>query len=449
MGLSKEIVLTVKDYEIKLNRDIKFYENDTIDLCFSILEYGIEVKDGVAVNKLMPINALKSYMLIETPQGVDYAESTKVENNRVVFNLGNKYSQFIGIGRMQIVIKDNDGCRITLPEFPFEIRESINSNWDKDITVFSTENNEIIIDEFGRKIELKKISEMEEANTLPINSYSMILDNNENKKIKTNLITQKIENDLQLVNEQLDNIAYNKVFNNIFLHRGAIEVCPENTLASIYEAKKLGVPFCELDVRCTSDGVLILHHDSTIDRMTNGVGSISSLTLEQLKIYNIDSGNRIELYPNEKIPSLEDALILSKQLNVKLMLHMYDLGGTTSAEGIKKLYDLLLKTSMVDNVILSGVNTYWYFYEMRKLNKSIPFSYVMPSYDESHFSKVKELMPCYYGVIGRPAKEVVDKCHLNGIKVVCDTVTVYNHYLMCVENKVDIMLSDIIVGGDM
>ena len=133
MGLSKEIILTVKDYEVKLNRDIKFYENDTIDLCFSILEYGIEVKDGVAVNKLMPINALKSYMLIETPQGVDYAESTKVENNRVIFNLGNKYSQFIGIGRMQIVIKDNDGCRITLPEFPFEIRESINSNWDKDI----------------------------------------------------------------------------------------------------------------------------------------------------------------------------------------------------------------------------------------------------------------------------------------------------------------------------
>ena len=44
MGLSKEIVLTVKDYEIKLNKDIKFYENDTIDLCFSILEYGIEVR---------------------------------------------------------------------------------------------------------------------------------------------------------------------------------------------------------------------------------------------------------------------------------------------------------------------------------------------------------------------------------------------------------------------
>lgn len=210
MGLSKEILLTVKDYEVKLNKDIKFYENDTIDLCFSILEYGIEVKNGMAVNKLMPINALKAYMLIETPQGVDYAESTKVEDNRVVFNLGDKYSQFVGIGKMQIVIKDNDGCRITLPEFPFEIRQSINSDWDRNITVLSTEENEIIIDEFGREIALKKISEMEEANILPINSYSMILDNNKNKKIKTNLITQKIENDLQLVNGQLESIETQK-----------------------------------------------------------------------------------------------------------------------------------------------------------------------------------------------------------------------------------------------
>ncbi len=215
MGLSKEIILTVKDYEIKLNRDIKFYENDTIDLCFSILEYGIEVKDGVAVNKLMPINALRAYMLIETPQGVDYAESTKVENNRVIFNLGNKYSQFIGIGRMQIVIKDNDGCRVTLPEFPFEIRESINSDWEKVTTFLSTENSEIIIDEFGKKIEMKKISEMEEATVLPINSYSMILDNNGNKKIKTNLITQKIENDLQLINEQLGQKADKTAIQNI------------------------------------------------------------------------------------------------------------------------------------------------------------------------------------------------------------------------------------------
>ena len=300
MGLSKEIVLTVKDYEIKLNRDIKFYENDTIDLCFSILEYGIEVKDGVAVNKLMPINALKAYMLIETPQGVDYAESTKVENNRVVFNLGNKYSQFIGIGRMQIVIKDNDGCRITLPEFPFEIRESINSNWDKDITVLSTEENEIIIDEFGRKIELKKISEMEEANILPIDSYSMILDNNENKKIKTNLITQKIENDLQLVNEQLDNIKYQNKYINKILGLG-------------FEPSLVGRWWENNGYYCTTfPGAEIIFDVSNatyIKFSTKNTGSVATTTNKPHIAVIID--NNLSLYTRFEVDDLEHTIQLS------------------------------------------------------------------------------------------------------------------------------------------
>lgn len=285
MGLSKEIILTVKDYEIKLNRDIKFYENDTIDLCFSILEYGIEVKDGVAVNKLMPINALKAYMLIETPQGVDYAESTKVENNRVVFNLGNKYSQFIGIGRMQIVIKDNDGCRITLPEFPFEIRQSINSDWDRDITVLSTEASEIIVDEFGREVALKKISEMEEENTLPIDSYSMILDNNKNKKIKTNLITQKIENDLQLVNEQLETKVSFKVPTATNMAWAWFEA---STPSDVYGGAVVKVSIRE---KAHSRGVEIYNQSG----VTDGTQTPLDKAMESFVIHHYNDNNVIQL----------------------------------------------------------------------------------------------------------------------------------------------------------
>lgn len=201
MGLSKEILLTIKDYEINLDQEIKFYEYDTINLCFSIMEYGIIVKDGVSVNKLMPIQALKAYILIETPDKTDYAEATMVENNRVVFNLGNRYSRFIGVGRMQIVIKDSDGCRITLPEFPFEIRESINSDWDDELSVFTTEKNDIIIvDGIGRPIETTKISELDEAEELSQNSYTMIVDEDGNKKTKISTITKD-------VNDRLDNVV--------------------------------------------------------------------------------------------------------------------------------------------------------------------------------------------------------------------------------------------------
>ena len=196
MGLSKNITLTIKDYEIKLDKQIKFYENDTINLCFSILEYGIEVKNGVSVNKLMPIQALRSYMLIETPQGVDYAESTKIEDNKIVFNLGAKYSQFVGIGHMQIVIKDSDGCRVTLPEFEFEIKKSINSDWERELYFLSTEDDSIIIDEFGRKIHMTKISDMPESENLSEESYAMIIDEEGNKRFKVRAIADAVEDSL-------------------------------------------------------------------------------------------------------------------------------------------------------------------------------------------------------------------------------------------------------------
>ena len=199
MGLSKNITLTIKDYEIKLDKEIKFYENDTIDLCFSILEYGIEVKNGVSVNKLMPIQALTAYMLIETPQGVDYAESTKIENNKIVFNLGTKYSQFVGIGRMQIVVKDSDGCRVTLPEFEFEIKKSINSDWEKEekeLYFLATEDDSIIIDEFGRKIHMSKISDMPISENLSEESYAMIIDEEGNKRFKVKAIADAVEDSL-------------------------------------------------------------------------------------------------------------------------------------------------------------------------------------------------------------------------------------------------------------
>ena len=204
MGLSKDILLTIKNYEVKLDKDIKFYEYDTINLCFSIMEYGIVVKDGVSVNKLMPIQALKAYMLIETPDKKDYAEATKIEDNKVVFNLGNKYSRFIGVGRMQIVIKDADGCRITLPEFPFEIKESINTGWDDTIDFLETEHGVIIADELGRPIEATKISEFDETDEITPQTYTMVINEEGNKKIKLDTMMESISEMIEFDVEEID-----------------------------------------------------------------------------------------------------------------------------------------------------------------------------------------------------------------------------------------------------
>lgn len=97
-------------------------------------------------------------------------------------------------------------------------------------------------------------------------------------------------------------------------HRGNTEAgirenIPENSLSAIRKSISIGVDMVELDVRMTSDGVLVLMHDESIDRTTNGRGNISSMTYEALKRYYLKSG---DVTSNETIPTLENALTEAK-----------------------------------------------------------------------------------------------------------------------------------------
>jgi glycerophosphoryl diester phosphodiesterase len=96
-------------------------------------------------------------------------------------------------------------------------------------------------------------------------------------------------------------------------HRGANGYEPENTLVSFEKAIEMGADGIELDVHLSIDGHLIVIHDETIDRTTNGKGVVNQLTLQELKSFTI----------NEKytIPTLEEVLDLVNQrcfVNIEL-----------------------------------------------------------------------------------------------------------------------------------
>jgi glycerophosphoryl diester phosphodiesterase len=74
----------------------------------------------------------------------------------------------------------------------------------------------------------------------------------------------------------------------VFAHRGGGGLYPENTLEAFKYSAAMGVDVLELDVHSTSDGALVVMHDSTLDRTTNGSGKISELTLAELK--KLDAG---------------------------------------------------------------------------------------------------------------------------------------------------------------
>lgn len=76
----------------------------------------------------------------------------------------------------------------------------------------------------------------------------------------------------------------------VMAHRGGAGLWPENTAHAFRQAAALGVDVLEMDLHATSDGVLVVIHDATVDRTTNGAGAVKALTLAELK--KLDAGYR-------------------------------------------------------------------------------------------------------------------------------------------------------------
>lgn len=90
-------------------------------------------------------------------------------------------------------------------------------------------------------------------------------------------------------------------------HRGSSSDRPENTLASTWQAIAAGATAVEVDVRLTKDGALVLRHDETLDKTTNGRGPVKDKTLAEL--HQLDAGSWFDpKFAGEKIPTLDQVL---------------------------------------------------------------------------------------------------------------------------------------------
>jgi len=113
-----------------------------------------------------------------------------------------------------------------------------------------------------------------------------------------------------------------------FAHRGARAYLPENTLPAFNLAYDLGADGIECDVQRTSDGHLIIIHDDTINRTTNGVGPVSAYALDQLRA--LDAG-RYKGIPAQ-VPTLEETLALVRACGGQLNL---EIKGASSIEAVE------------------------------------------------------------------------------------------------------------------
>jgi glycerophosphoryl diester phosphodiesterase len=124
-------------------------------------------------------------------------------------------------------------------------------------------------------------------------------------------------------------------------HRGAKALAPENTLEGLRAAAKCGADWVEVDVRLSKDGVLVLMHDETVDRTTNGSGKVQDLCREDLSALSVlsvlDAGG-------QRIPSLGEAISLARELSLGLVVEMKE-------EGLEELVADSLRGS--DSIVTS------------------------------------------------------------------------------------------------
>ena len=129
-------------------------------------------------------------------------------------------------------------------------------------------------------------------------------------------------------------------------HRGAMNTHPENTLAAFREAIRCGAHMIEFDVQLTKDRQLVIMHDPTVDRTTNGKGKVAELTFEEIR--RLDAGGwKSPAFKGEKIPTLEETLAIMP-LNIWLNIHLK--GG---ADVGKQAAEMIVKQDRLQQAFLA------------------------------------------------------------------------------------------------
>ena len=158
----------------------------------------------------------------------------------------------------------------------------------------------------------------------------------------------------------------------VFAHRGASQYAPENTLEAFRLAMEQGAEGIELDVHLSADGELVVIHDETLERTTNGTGLVKEHTLAQLQALRAD--NHMEGFEAAHIPTLRQVLELVRpgdmQVNIELKT------GILWYEGIEeKTLELVKELGMQDRVVYSSFNHYS-IEEVRRLDPTAETAYL-------------------------------------------------------------------------
>ena len=221
----------------------------------------------------------------------------------------------------------------------------------------------------------------------------------------------------------------------IFAHRGFSGLYPENTMLAFRKAAEVGCDGIELDVQLTKDGVIVIMHDETIDRTTNGKGNLRDYTYEELCAFDC-CGKFPGMYYFQRIPTLQEYLEWVK--DTRLLTNIELKNSVYYYENLEeKVIDMVRELGMEDRVIFSSFNLVSVT-KCKRMIPEIPMGFLSETRVDNMGAFAKEYQVEYY----HPDKSYltenqVEDCHRKGIGVNVWTVNKKTDMERMAEWKVD------------
>ena len=142
-----------------------------------------------------------------------------------------------------------------------------------------------------------------------------------------------------------------KIFN--IAHRGLSCKYPDNTLVAFRKAAEAGADFIELDVQTSCDGHLVVIHDTTVDRTTDGAGPVRNLTLKALQ--RLDAGSWFSPeFRGERIPTLRETVDMLKETRVKLCIEVKGRDAAEAEETVARTLRLVSEHDLLERCVLTS-----------------------------------------------------------------------------------------------
>lgn len=202
----------------------------------------------------------------------------------------------------------------------------------------------------------------------------------------------------------------------VIAHRGASMFSPENTLSAFQLAAELGADAIELDAKLSSDGHIVIHHDATLERTTNGEGTISGHSLTELK--HLDAGSHFDpSFADERIPTLREVFEHFGDtflINVEMTNYAHPFDGLP-----QKVVHLVREFGLEERVLLSSFSPIA-LWKAHRLAPEIPLGLLVGSHEPVMIRRCLNYFSphdAFHPQIGIVSSASIDEMHAKGKQI--------------------------------